>query len=164
MKPSDPRPRAKRRTFPNTRHPTHVRSAAVAIAAEGGLSMAEVSRRLERQKGVKVAPGTIRTWVAAADLSTDGQSVGKLARKALGLASSELARLERQSPSKRDLGRLAQTVSILKTIDPLLKSKSGQSGQTLTDLTGADESSASENESHLRAERSSADLTVLAGG
>jgi hypothetical protein len=123
--------------------PDAVRDRASELARDRDLGASEIAAALEEELGATVPLQTVARWVK--DLRRlepiDRPALLRnVADRAACLLSSEVERLERQTPKTRDLGRLDAVVRTLKTLSGLEASKPSAGRQTLADLqTGATE-------------------------
>lgn len=101
------------------RYPAATRALALRIYEDTKGTATSVARILEAEHGETVNVESVRYWIARASRANETPSIGGLADRTLALLSSELKRLERVSPSKLDLDRLAKVAQTLKTLDGL---------------------------------------------
>jgi transposase-like protein len=119
-----------------------VRARAAELARDPDSSAPDVRAALREELGADVPLSTVIRWVRELRRSEPIDRTALLrnvADRAACLLSSELERLERQTPKTRDLGRLDAVVRTLKTLSGLEAGKSASGRQTLGDLqTGAE--------------------------
>lgn len=129
-----------------TRHrwPASVRLLALRIAVDRSAGVAEVRDILRSEHGKDVPRTTVRAWLTTTEDPSEVPTIGSTSDRVLRLISSELKRIERQPPLKRDLERLKQCAQILRTIEALKQpSSEGKQRRTLQDLS-ADETATEE--------------------
>ena len=118
--------------------PESVRRAVEEAAHDRSLSAELIRSAVAEDLGVLVPTPTVRRWAAEARLrlGADRQAlISEAANRAVILVLGEIARIERQPSSRRDLQRLDQAVRTLKTLEGVNATKSAKGPQTLEGLT-----------------------------
>lgn len=130
------------------RYGAAVRSAAVRLVAEDGLTYGQAIERLESDHGIRVPTSTLGQWVRTDVRSREltGDPIAEAERqrgRLLRITAVELERLERARGAK-DLATLERLARILRSMNATPASTdrmNGKTRRTLADLaTGADES------------------------
>lgn len=112
------------------------RRRALQLLSENGGDLRAAVRSFGQEHERPLPLDTLRRWSERSSDPTMAPSVDGLAMRLLRLCSSEVTRLER-SETKTDLERAGKVAQILKTIEPLTRSKA-RAGRTLADLNTSD--------------------------
>lgn len=114
-----------------------VKETAAQIHRETGGDIGQASARLEAEHGLTIPPQTLRRWARDTGPDPSTATVQGTAQRLISLCASELSRIERTPPAQRDLDRAGKVAQILKTVEPLARTKA-QARRSLSDLTPGD--------------------------